>query len=880
MWKYICSAITLCLHLFFFNISAFSQSEKRIVGQLSDTLEVAVSDASVLLKNNNGDIITYTISEEDGSFVLETTETGFFTLEVSHISFSPHKEQIELHESNLKYSFLVILKPNSNELGEVIIQAGRAVAQQDGDTLSYNLDAFTTGNEQKLKDIINKLPGLEIDAHGNIKSEGKVIGNLLIDGKHFFGDNHKLAVDNLSAEMIEGIDLLKNYEAFDAVKDIEGSKETALNIKIKEEYKGRPTGNIDVYGGYKERYRSHVNLFSFAKTHNISFIGDLNNTGQQSISLLDFIQMNRNRHIMDKDDRENSITTRESIPAFLIDDHNRNKQQSQFGAFNAVFAPTKNLAVEAFSILNKEKINERRFSEKQYYSSTSTLHSMDDIQAHNKHLINQTTINAEYKPSAHSLLNYSFEFKPNKNDYTTNIQSSIENEEQMTDQTGTIEGHVLGQRLEFINRLSQNKLWSVNAFSNITRENTGLDIASDLPLFDKGDTISQRIKNGIREYSIFSKYTQRTKNHILNLNTGYLWQKSQFHPHDQKSTLSDFRQNYFYTGIYAENKEGFLQYKTGINIRKYDNSFKNFQNTGKWIFLPSINSKLNFSSTHYLSLKYTRQAGFPKANQLNIFGYANSYRDFQSISEVQSDKTIMNNQFNLTYFYFNLFSGTQILLNSFYNKTKNIIGRNSSISGNYNYFSLINTPYRNNWTTTMQFQTRIRPVKTIFKIEASYTHSRFENYIDFNRNKATVQNYQVRPMLSSLFKGSWLNYEIGVEIHQNNTKFMAPQAINKGTIASPFINFNGVFSKNWMYFINNNFSYYRTSNTNRNMYKLDIEIRYSKESSKFSYWLSGENILNLSSSQIAEVYTTENSMSQNIIYQMPGYIGVGISYDF
>ena len=421
---------------------------------------------------------------------------------------------------------------------------------------------------------------------------------------------------------------------------------------------------------------------------------------------------------------------------------------------------------------------------------------------------------------------------------------------------------------------------SVNAFSNITKENTGLDIASDLPLFDKRDTISQRIKNDVREYSIFSKYTQRTKNHILNLNTGYLWQKSQFYPPDQKNILPDFRQNYFYTGIYAEKREGFLQYRAGINIRKHDNSFKSSQTKGKWLFLPSISSKFSFSSTHHLSLKYTRQAGFPRANQLNIFGYANSFRDFQSISEVQSDKTIMNNQFNLTYFYFNLFSGTQILLNSFYNKTKNSIGRNSSISGNYNYFSLINSPYRNNWTTTMQFQTRMNPVKTIFKIEASYIYSKFENYVDFDRNKAIVRDYQVRPLLSSLFKNSWLNYEIGVEVHQNNTKFMSPEAVNKGTITSPFINFNGVFAKNWRYFVNHNFSYYRTSNTNRNTNKLDIEIRYRQESSKLSYWLSGENIFNLTSSQIAEVSTTENSMSQNIIYQMPGYIGVGVSYDF
>lgn len=870
-----------CILLFLlYPITVFSQSEKSIEGKLIDESGEAVTSASVLLKNTSGEIVTYAISDIDGSFVLTTASLGKYTLEVSHISYALYSKAIELTEATDTYPYNIVLKPKSNNLDEVVIQGRRAAARQKGDTLSYNLDAFTTGNEQKLKDIIEKLPGLEIDENGRIKSEGKVIGNLLVDGKPFFGDNHKIATDNLNAEMIKGIDLLKNYETFDAVKEIEGSNETALNIQIKEEYKGKPTGNIEAYGAYKERYRLHTNLFSFAKTHNLSFIGDLNNTGQEPISLLDFIQMDKSREIKNKEDEISSISSGSDLPSFLYDSDNRIKQQSQFGALNAVFAPGKNVAIEAFSILDVEKIKSKQFSERDYFSQTETIHSEELIQDDNGFLINQTNINAEYKPNANSLLSYALNYKPKNSDYYTYIDGEVEGEEQTTVQKVKNNGYLLGQNLGYTARLADNKLLTVNAFSNYTQDNTQLDLSSNVSLFDMGNTIAQQLKNRDEEYGFYSRYTQRSKNHIIKLNVGYLWKNSKFYNTAlPNGAIPLNNQNYFYTGVSAEKKEGFFQYKALVNIRNYNNSYIN-ESDHSWLFLPALESKFQFSKTHYMSFKYTRQVGFPDANQLNPFSYAKDYRNFRLNSTVDYSKPITNNRFDFQYFYFNLYSGTQILFNSFYNKTENNIGTNSEVTGNYNYSNALNTPYKSSWVNRLRFQTRINPVKTIFKLEFGYTNTVFNNYINAVKNKATNKQYSIRPLLSSYYKDAWLNYEIGVDFEQNNTRFALTGLENKGSKTSPFVNLNGEFMKSWSYNINNALSYYKTSNIERNFHQLDFKLRYNKNSSKFSYWLSGENILNITNVQIAEATATQNSFSRSMIYRIPGYIGVGISYDF
>ena len=858
----------------------YSQLEKNITGQLIDETGKVVIGASVLLKSKSGDVVTYGISDKNGGFALSTKAKGVHILEVSHISHTLYTEKVVLTEDKNIYSKNIVLKSDGNKLEEVIIQERRAVATQKGDTLRYNFDAYTTGNEQKLKEVIKKLPGLEIDENGRIKSQGKVIDNFLVNGKPFFGDNHKIATDNLNAKMIGSIDVLKNYETFDAAKEIEGSSETALNIKIKEEYQGKPTGNLEAYGAYKERYRLHTNIFSFAKKYNLSFIGDVNNTGQQPISLLDYIQMKRSDDIKSKEDEISSINSNSDLPGFLQENSNRVQQQSKFGAINAVFTPLPSMAIEAFSILNTQKIKQRQFTEQTIFSQSQNIFSEEFIEDDKEFFINQTHIKAEYKPNSKSILKYTLDYKPQNNDFVTDINGEIQETEQNTTQKIDTRGYTLGQNLGYTSRLDTNKLLSINAFSSMIEDKTQLYLSSTRSLFDINNIISQELENKTDEYGVYSKYTQRTGNHILKFNLGYVWQKSKFSGiTNSDKAISQNNQNYLYTGVSAEEKEGLLQYKALVNFRRYNTSFSGDE-SAHWLFLPMLEAKLSFSETHFTSLSYKRQTGFPNAKQLNSFPYVRDYRNFRFSSNADYNRPVINNRFNFRYFYFNLYSGTQILLNSSYNKTKDDIGVNSEVIGIYNYSNLLNIPSELNWVNTLRFQTRINPIKTTFKLELNYSLIEFNNFINGIQNKATNQQFKIKPSLASYFKDSWINYDIGIDYQQNNTSFELTELKNEGSRISPFINLKGKFSTNWSYSVNNSVAYFRTSTIKRNFYQLDFEVKYNKDSSKFSYWLSGDNILNISSAQVVEAITRQNSISRTVINQIPGYIGVGVSYEF
>ena len=130
------------------------------------------------------------------------------------------------------------------------------------DTISYNLKTVLDGTENKVEDVIKRLPGLDIDQDGKVLYKGQQIDNVLVDGNEFFGKKHQMATQNINADMIEGIDLLTNYSGF--AKASGGQKSIALNLKTKDSYKNKWITDIELAAGLNTSFRFHSNSFLIA----------------------------------------------------------------------------------------------------------------------------------------------------------------------------------------------------------------------------------------------------------------------------------------------------------------------------------------------------------------------------------------------------------------------------------------------------------------------------------------------------------------------------------------------------------------------------------------------------------------------------------------
>ena len=111
-------------------------------------------------------------------------------------------------------------------LSEVAISAVIAKVQMVNDTVMFNSAAYKLPEGASVEDLVRKLPGVEIDSDGNITVNGKQVSRILVNGKQFFNDEKTVALNQLTADMIEKV------KAYDKQSDL--SRQTGIDDGMEE----------------------------------------------------------------------------------------------------------------------------------------------------------------------------------------------------------------------------------------------------------------------------------------------------------------------------------------------------------------------------------------------------------------------------------------------------------------------------------------------------------------------------------------------------------------------------------------------------------------------------------------------------------------------
>ena len=191
-------------------------------------------------------------------------------------------------ESNVTQNFTL---QEDNALYEVELTYEMPVTIS-GDTLVYNADSFNKGTERKLEDVLENLPGVEINDDGQVEVEGKVVTKLMVEGKDFFDGDSKLATKNIPSNAVDKVQVLKNYSEVSQLGGVTNNQNNvAINIKLKEGKKNFWFGNVTAGAGdydSKTLYLTQPKLFYYSPDYSINFIGDLNNIGEVAFSRRDY----------------------------------------------------------------------------------------------------------------------------------------------------------------------------------------------------------------------------------------------------------------------------------------------------------------------------------------------------------------------------------------------------------------------------------------------------------------------------------------------------------------------------------------------------------------------------------------------------------------
>ena len=275
------SSILLIIQLLCLN-STVAQS-LQVTISFSD--QYSPSGTSVqILDSAKQDLIDFCIIEESGICRFDgLKKKKTYQLHARYFGYQDTIHYFSLNENeNLELHF--ILNPTTYDLPDISVVDKIIGFKKRGDTLEYNIRAYSSGTEQSLGDLLETLPGIEIDTDGDVKVRNKKVDALLIEGKELVNSQHQLATEGIQSDVVESIELIENYKTHKGVfEDEEQTLKVAVNIKLKEEAKGNWNGNLELFGGVQNNLNSAVNLFKTTQKKGWSVFLRQNNVGEEPI---------------------------------------------------------------------------------------------------------------------------------------------------------------------------------------------------------------------------------------------------------------------------------------------------------------------------------------------------------------------------------------------------------------------------------------------------------------------------------------------------------------------------------------------------------------------------------------------------------------------
>ncbi|MBK7939163.1 MAG: TonB-dependent receptor [Lewinellaceae bacterium] len=259
-----------------------------IKGAVTDDKNSPLPGATVALQHPWGEPVKSTASGADGSFSLQGIGKGGYNVVVSMLGFENFKKQVTLSTADIQLGTITLV-PDAVLLQGVDVKSTVPLAQQKGDTTEFNSAAFKMMKDANADELVEKLPTVTVE-NGTLKAQGENVGQVLVDGKPFFGNDPTAALKNLPAEIIDKIQIFdqqSEQSQFTGFND--GNTVKTINIVTKSGMRNGQFGKVYAGYGYEDKYQAGGNLSYFDGSRRISLIGMSNNINIQNFAADDIL---------------------------------------------------------------------------------------------------------------------------------------------------------------------------------------------------------------------------------------------------------------------------------------------------------------------------------------------------------------------------------------------------------------------------------------------------------------------------------------------------------------------------------------------------------------------------------------------------------------
>ena len=196
----------------------FAQNGATVSGRIFDgEINQPLSFASITIHSiETNSIISGTISDENGRFILAGIQKGEFVVKCSFVGYLTSETQLLVGELNNNFDLgKIVLSPSAEQLNEVTIQAKREIVSAELDKKTFNIEDNIAQSGGSVLDAMKAMPGITVDQGGKVMLRGSDKVAVLIDGKQssLTGFGNQKGLDNIPVANIESIEIINNPSA-------------------------------------------------------------------------------------------------------------------------------------------------------------------------------------------------------------------------------------------------------------------------------------------------------------------------------------------------------------------------------------------------------------------------------------------------------------------------------------------------------------------------------------------------------------------------------------------------------------------------------------------------------------------------------------------
>ncbi len=872
-----------------------SNAQITLKGVVKDSIGNPLEMANAIAINTvTKKLDSYGFTDANGNYKLNLKKNTSYSIKVSYIGFKTADVLVKTEEDNVKKD---ITLGKDDSLDEVNITYKMPVTVK-GDTIVYNADSFKNGTEKKLEDVLENLPGVEVNDDGEIEVEGKAVKKIMVEGKDFFDGDTKIATKNIPSDAIDKIEVLKNHSEVGQMRSVTDNEDNVvINIKLKEGKKnfwfGEVTAGLGV-GMADNRYIATPKLFYYNPKYSVNIITDVNDIGEVPFTMRDYFKFTGGFRGLSENNGTNFNVGSSDI-SFLTLRNNRAKEiESKFGAVNFSYSPKKTWDLSGFAIYSGNETDMEEATRSIYSNAgvdrnnvpaynendPSSIKYIDTEQTEN--ITNQTSdlglfkISSSYKPNSDNQFDYDIFAKISKqkqlqNTLSTRTYLNADDEIVPINQISEQSPFSMNQNLKYYYTLNGKNIFAFEAlhlwqdedpFYNAELEKLsfanliGVDINANP--FNLGQ--NKRIKTNKFDAKLDYFYVINPKSN-LNITLGTTQSNQQFNSDifeilgGNKSTIGqitsqndvDFTFSDIYAGLHYKFITGIFTFNQGFTAHNYISKNTQLAAEVKNSFtkiLPDASIKISLKKSETLRLRYNMQTSFTDVNQLAEGYVFNNYNSLYSGNR-ELENSLYHNV-SLNYFSFNMFNYTNIFGSINYSKRIDVIKSNTQFIDVNSVRTSVNSAFPDETISARaNFQKSFRKFKVRLGGNVSQAKSNSlitsrQTNIAANRlTKTFTQSYTSR--FSTNFKNA-PNFDVGYNVSINNSDIGGIK--NSFTTHSPYANLDIFFLKEFIF--TSKYTFNKVINEGRTIDEygfLRADLTYQKKDSKWEYKLSATNLL-------------------------------------